>query len=269
MIGNHGLMGKSFEHTYYHYSGTDCLESNFRYAERYFYEYKSEEVVDGITSVTLKTTGISIAVVGNSYNGNILTGCTLTDNEFYDVMDLTNCVSSGGDVFAYLRQQVEDGSEGYLDFTIGSSASDLKIDGIEIIDRESDDGCTGITFVLNLVILIVVIVVVIVIIIIVVVCMMKPKAKTLPVTAAPEPEKPVPAEAAVSIPASEPAPVAAAPAPAPEPVPAPAPEPTPAPAPEPTPAPAPAPAPEPVPVPTPEPAPAPAPEPAPAPTVSI
>ena len=236
-------MGKSFEHTYYHYSGTDCLESNFRYAERYFYEYKSEEVVDGITSVTLKTTGISIAVVGNSYNGNILTGCTLTDNEFYDVMDLTNCVSSGGDVFAYLRQQVEDGSEGYLDFTIGSSASDLKIDGIEIIDRESDDGCTGITFVLNLVILIVVIVVVIVIIIIVVVCMMKPKAKTLPVTAAPEP------------------------------VPAPAPEPTPAPAPEPTPAPAPAPAPEPVPVPTPEPAPAPAPapapEPAPAPTVSI
>ncbi len=266
-------MGKSFEHTYYHYSGTDCLESSFRYAERYFYEYKSEEVVDGITSVTLKTTGISIAVVGNSYNGNILTGCTLTDNEFYDVMDLTNCVSSGGDVFAYLRQQVEDGSEGYLDFTIGSSASDLKIDGIEIIDRESDDGCTGITFVLNLVILIVVIVVVIVIIIIVVVCMMKPKAKTLPVTAAPEPEKPVPAEAAVSIPASEPAPVAAAPAPAPEPVPAPAPEPTPAPAPEPTPAPAPAPAPEPVPVPTPEPAPAPAPapapEPAPAPTVSI
>lgn len=236
-------MGKSFEHTYYHYSGTDCLESSFRYAERYFYEYKSEEVVDGITSVTLKTTGISIAVVGNSYNGNILTGCTLTDNEFYDVMDLTNCVSSGGDVFAYLRQQVEDGSEGYLDFTIGSSASDLKIDGIEIIDRESDDGCTGITFVLNLVILIVVIVVVIVIIIIVVVCMMKPKAKTLPVTAAPEP------------------------------VPAPAPEPTPAPAPEPTPAPAPAPAPEPVPVPTPEPAPAPAPapapEPAPAPTVSI
>ena len=161
-------MGKSFEHTYYHYSGTDCLESSFRYAERYFYEYKSEEVVDGITSVTLKTTGISIAVVGNSYNGNILTGCTLTDNEFYDVMDLTNCVSSGGDVFAYLRQQVEDGSEGYLDFTIGSSASDLKIDGIEIIDRESDDGCTGITFVLNLVILIVVIVVVIVIIIIVV-----------------------------------------------------------------------------------------------------
>ncbi|KNB41173.1 hypothetical protein JH06_5806, partial [Blastocystis sp. subtype 4] len=140
VIGNHGLMGKSFEHTYYHYSGTDCLESNFRYAERYFYEYKSEEVVDGITSVTLKTTGISIAVVGNSYNGNILTGCTLTDNEFYDVMDLTNCVSSGGDVFAYLRQQVEDGSEGYLDFTIGSSASDLKIDGIEIIDRESDDG---------------------------------------------------------------------------------------------------------------------------------
>lgn len=238
-------MGKSFEHTYYHYSGTDCLESSFRYAERYFYEYKSEEVVDGITSVTLKTTGISIAVVGNSYNGNILTGCTLTDNEFYNVMDLTNCVSSGGDVFAYLRQQVEDGSEGYLDFTIGSSASDLKIDGIEIIDRESDDGCTGITFVLNLVILIVVIVVVIVIIIIVVVCMMKPKAKTLPVTAAP--------------------------APAPEPVPAPAPEPTPAPAPEPTPAPAPAP--EPVPVPTPEPAPAPAPapapEPAPAPTVSI
>ncbi|KAK8807695.1 hypothetical protein WA171_000646 [Blastocystis sp. BT1] len=142
VIGNHGLMGKSFEHTYYHYSGTDCLESSFRYAERYFYEYKSEEVVDGITSVTLKTTGISIAVVGNSYNGNILTGCTLTDNEFYDVMDLTNCVSSGGDVFAYLRQQVEDGSEGYLDFTIGSSASDLKIDGIEIIDRESDDGCT-------------------------------------------------------------------------------------------------------------------------------
>ena len=141
MIGNHGLMGKSFEHTYYHYSGTDCLESNFRYAERYFYEYVSEEIVDGITSLTLKTTGISVAVMGNTYSGNVLTGCTLTDNEFYDVMDLTTCMSNGNDAFAYLRQQVEDGAEGYLDFEIGSSSSDLKIDGVEIIRRESDDGC--------------------------------------------------------------------------------------------------------------------------------
>ena len=92
------------------------------------------------------------------------------------MMDLTNCVSSGGDVFAYLRQQVEDGSEGYLDFTIGSSASDLKIDGIEIIDRESDDGCTEPSQAppeetnINLILIVILIVVILVIIVIIVCC---------------------------------------------------------------------------------------------------
>ena len=159
-------MGKSFEHTYYHYSGTDCVESNFRYAERYFYEYVSEETVDGITTVTVKTTGISVSVVSNSYNNKVLSECTLTDNEFYDVMDLTSCKNNNEDVFAYMRQQVESGDEAYLDFEIGSSSDELTINGIEITSRQSDDGCTGITFTVNILIIVAVIVIILVTIVI-------------------------------------------------------------------------------------------------------
>ena len=183
MIGKRGIMGTTFEHTYYHYSGTECLEDKFRYAERYFYKYVSEEIDDGITSVTLKVTGISVAVKDNTYTNGPLTGCTLTDNEFYDVMDLTSCVQNGVDAFAYLRQQVENGDEGYLDFEIGSSFSDLKINGIEIINRESDDGCIEPTekhdVNVILIVVIVVIIVIIVIIILIIVCCCMTKSRRL------------------------------------------------------------------------------------------
>lgn len=261
IIGNHGLMGKKFEITYNHYSGTECRDDLFSYAERYVLDYVSETEEDGVIELTTKTTGGSVRLSSSRFNGNIVScdSNEFEDGVFYDVTSLSGCKSGSVDPFESMREEVESSGERYISMVITDDQNDLQIEGMQVESRESSEGCKGVTFTMNIIIIVVVIVAIIVIVL-VVLCFMKAikESKEMPVeetpavpapvvakaaattTAAPEAAAAPATEATVVVPAAavEPTPVAA-PAPAPEPTPAPAP----APAPEPTPAPAPAPAP--------------------------
>ena len=271
IVGNKGLMGKTFEVTETYFSGGDCTEDRFKYAERVTYTVKSKEVEDGVTTVTTTITGAAIALKDNTYNSYKFT-CDkeINDQEFYDISYFDDCTYSdtNPNPLQNFKDRIAENDEQPFSLEIDS---DFMFDNTEM-SYQSSEGCKGISFGLNLAIIIIVVVVIIVIVLIVMFCCKK--SNELPITekedveaaegeAAEEPAAEQPAAEAAAEPAK---PVEAAPAPAPEtapPAPVPAPEaPAPAPAPEVAPAPAPAPAPE-APAPAPEAAPAPAPEPIP------
>ena len=264
-------MGKTFEVTETYFSGGDCTEDRFKYAERVTYTVKSKEVEDGVTTVTTTITGAAIALKDNTYNSYKFT-CDkeINDQEFYDISYFDDCTYSdtNPNPLQNFKDRIAENDEQPFSLEIDS---DFMFDNTEM-SYQSSEGCKGISFGLNLAIIIIVVVVIIVIVLIVMFCCKK--SNELPITekedveaaegeAAEEPAAEQPAAEAAAEPAK---PVEAAPAPAPEtapPAPVPAPEaPAPAPAPEVAPAPAPAPAPE-APAPAPEAAPAPAPEPIP------
>lgn len=271
IVGNKGLMGKTFEVTETYFSGGDCTEDRFKYAERVTYTVKSKEVEDGVTTVTTTITGAAIALKDNTYNSYKFT-CDkeINDQEFYDISYFDDCTYSdtNPNPLQNFKDRIAENDEQPFSLEIDSN---FMFDNTEM-SYQSSEGCKGISFGLNLAIIIIVVVVIIVIVLIVMFCCKK--SNELPITekedveaaegeAAEEPAAEQPAAEAAAEPAK---PVEAAPAPAPEtapPAPVPAPEaPAPAPAPEVAPAPAPAPAPE-APAPAPEAAPAPAPEPIP------
>ena len=273
IVGNKGLMGKTFEVTETYFSGGDCTEDRFKYAERVTYTVKSKEVEDGVTTVTTTITGAAIALKDNTYNSYKFT-CNdkeINDQEFYDISYFDDCTYSetNPNPLQNFKDRIAENDEQPFSLEIDS---DFIFDNTEMT-YQSSEGCKGISFGLNLAIIIIVVVVIIVIVLIVMFCCKK--SNELPITekedveAAEEAaaEEAAAEEAAVEAaaePAAEPAkPAEVAPAPAPEtapPAPAPAPE---APAPAPEVAPAPAPEPTPAPAPAPEAAPAPAPEPIP------
>lgn len=87
VIGNHGLMGKQFELTYNHYSGTYCDEDRFSYAVKYILDYVSETEESGVIEITTKITGAFVRLSSSRYENKIVT-CDSTefeDNVFYDV----------------------------------------------------------------------------------------------------------------------------------------------------------------------------------------
>ena len=276
-------MGTGYEITYTYFGGNDCTDDNFKYAVRTAYTVEKYEPLEeaGYYLVTSHPTDLFVAMKDSTYDSHYISCSTFTieDGVFYSARDLSQC-SGGENLWNSEIEACDDPELGRIEVEMYVGADSFSFDGSEST-RVSDDGCVGITFTLNIVIIIVVVIVVIIIVIAIVVCAKRPAKKELPKKAtqtapAAETSKPVevtaPAEPVnvtaepinVTAPAPEPAP-APAPAPVPEPAPAPAPAPEPAPVPEPAPAPAPAPAPEPAPVPEPAPAPAPAPVPAPEP----
>lgn len=268
IVGNKGLMGKTFEVTETYFSGGECTEDRFKYAERVTYTVNSKEVEDGITTVTTTITGASIALKDNTYNSYKFT-CNdkeINDQEFYDISYFDDCTYSemNPNPLQNFKDRIAENDEQQFSLEIDS---DLMFDNTEMT-RLSSEGCKGISFGLNLAIIIIVVVVIIVIVLIVMFCCKR--SKELPITEKEDvevaAEQPAAEEVAAEQPAAEqPAAEAAEPAKPAEVAPAPAPEPAPAPAPAPEPAPAPAPAPEPTPAPAPAPEPAPAPAPAPEP----
>ena len=276
-------MGTGYEITYTYFGGNDCTDDNFKYAVRTAYTVEKYEPLEeaGYYLVTSHPTDLFVAMKDSTYDSHYISCSTFTieDGVFYSARDLSQC-SGGENLWKYDIEACDDPEVGRVEVEMYVGADSFSFDGLEST-RVSDDGCVGITFTLNIVIIIVVVIVVIIIVIAIVVCAKRPAKKELPKKAtqtapAAETSKPVevtaPAEPVnvtaepinVTAPAPEPAP-APAPAPVPEPAPAPAPEPAPVPEPAPAPAPAPAPEPAPVPEPAPAPAPVPAPEPAPAP----
>lgn len=87
VIGNYGLMGKQFEITYNHYSGTYCNDELFSYAEKYVLDYVSETEEDGAIEITTKTTGGYVRLSSSRFSGNIVTcdSNDFQDDVFYDV----------------------------------------------------------------------------------------------------------------------------------------------------------------------------------------
>ena len=271
IVGNKGLMGKTFEVTETYFSGGDCTEDRFKYAERVTYTVKSKEVEDGVTTVTTTITGAAIALKDNTYNSYKFT-CNdkeINDQEFYDISYFDDCTYSetNPNPLQNFKDRIADNDEQPFSLEIDS---DFMFDNTEM-SYQSSEGCKGISFGLNLAIIIIVVVVIIVIVLIVMFCCKK--SNELPITekedveAAEEAAAEQPAVEAAAEPAKPAVEAAAEPAKPAEVAPAPAPEtapPAPVPAPEaPAPAPAPAPEPTPAPAPAPEAAPAPAPEPIP------
>ena len=294
VIGKRGIMGNEFVVSILYFTGNDCVDSNFSYGIRT--TYAIEEVTTQSETVRLVRaypTASSAAMTSQTYGGTYITcNFDVEDGVWYDVHQLAQC-TNGEYLWSSEIDSIADKEYGMMEYEFEIDGTTFVFDHTEQT-RISDEGCSGITFTLNIIIIVIVVVVVIIIVVIVIVCIKRPRKPELPVTKeeaaepeaaepeaeAAEPETTIESTASVPIevgasapepapapaPAPEPAP-APAPAPAPEPAPAPAPEPAPAPAPEP--APAPAPAPEPAPAPAPEPAPAPAPEPAPAPAPTV
>lgn len=271
-------MGESYERTTAYYHGVECESENYLYSEKAIYEVKGDVTIqDGMYLFSRKLVGRQVAMVNSQYQSKVVTcsDITIEDNKFYNVFDLANCKDNNGDdIFQYMREEVTNAEvEEEIDF-VADKQEEFVFEGLTMRNRESSEGCEGITFGLNLAIIIIVVVLIIVIALIVVCIMKAPKKELETQEAAPEVQSPVPAETEAE-PAQqevtvEVAPVAepeAAPAPAPAPEPAAEPAPAPEPAPEPAPAPAAEPVPEPAPAaePAPEPAPAPAAEPAPEP----
>ena len=282
VIGKRGIMGDEFVISILYFTGNDCVDSSFSYGIKTTYAIEEVTTTETGRHVRAYPTASSAAMTSQTYSG-VYISCSfdVVDGEWYDVHQLAQC-TNGENLWSSEIDSIADKEYGMMEYDFDIDGTTFVFDGTEQT-RISDEGCSGITFTLNIIIIVVVVVVVIIIVIIIIVCVRRPKKASLPVTkgatAEPEPEAAEPAEpvapepegpeATVEVAASS-VPIvvgAAAPAPEPEPVPAPAPEPVPAPKPVPAPAPepAPAPAPEPAPAPAPEPAPAPAPEPAPAP----
>ena len=140
-----------------------------------------------------------------------------------------------GSVFTSLKNEVADPENSAMEFEFLIEGKEFSFDNTEMA-RASDEGCSGITFGLNLTIIILVVVIIIVIVLLVIFC--KKSGKELPVEDKAAAEEKAAAEAATET-TTEAAPetkvdevaVSTEPtsAPAPEPAPAPAPE---APAPE-------------------------------------
>ena len=287
VVGKRGIMGDEFVISILYFTGNDCVDSSFSYGIKTTYAIEEVTTTETGRHVRAYPTASSAAMTSQTYSGVYIScGFDVVDGEWYDVHQLAEC-THGENLWSSEIESIADKEYGMMEYDFDIDGTTFVFDGTEQT-RISDEGCSGITFALNIVSVVVVVVVVIIIVVIIIVCVRRPKKASLPVakgaTAEPEPEaaepeaaepaaaEPEGPEATVEVAASSVPIVVGAPAsePAPEPVPVPAPEPVPVPAPEPVPVPAPepapAPAPEPAPAPAPEPAPAPAPEPAPAPT---
>ena len=197
-------MGTGYEVTITNFGGNDCSDDQFKFALKSVYTITSSNQIEGnrymITSVP---TAISVAMVDSIYDNHYLSCSTFTieDKTFYDVRTLSQC-SGGENLWTSYIDTLDHPEWGELEFEVEVNSDSFVFDSEEKT-RVSDDGCTGITFALNLVIIIVVVVVVIIIIVIIVVCAKRPAKKQLPKGSA----KAAPAEA----PAAE-APAAEAPA---------------------------------------------------------
>lgn len=276
VLGKRGIMGDGFVVSILYFTGNDCVDSSFSYGIKTTYAIEEVTTTETGRHVRAYPTASSAAMTSQTYSGVYINcGFDVEDGVYYDVHQLAEC-TNGENLWSSEIDSIADKEYGMMEYDFNIDGTTFVFDGTEQT-RISDEGCSGITFTLNIVIIVIVVVVVIIIVIIIIVCVRRPKKASLPVTkgtaAEPEPEAAEPAEpvapepqgpeATVEVTAPSAPVVVGAPAPEPEPAPAPAPAPEPAPAPAPEPAPAPAPE----PVPVPEPAPAPAPEPAPAPTV--
>ena len=173
IVGNKGLMGKTFEVTETYFSGGDCTEDRFKYAERVTYTVKSKEVEDGVTTVTTTITGAAIALKDNTYNSYKFT-CNdkeINDQEFYDISYFDDCTYSetNPNPLQNFKDRIADNDEQPFSLVI---ESDFTFDGTEMTYLSSE-GCKGISFGLNLAIIIIVVVVIIVIVLIVLFCCKK------------------------------------------------------------------------------------------------
>ena len=163
-------MGTDYEVTITNFGGNDCSDDQFKFALKSVYTITSSSQIEGnrymITSVP---TAISVAMVDSIYDNHYLSCSTFTieDKTFYDVRTLSQC-SGGENLWTSYTDTLDHPEWGELEFEVEVNSDSFVFDSEEKT-RVSDDGCTGITFALNLVIIIVVVVVVIIIIVIIVI----------------------------------------------------------------------------------------------------